>query len=132
MTLTVPKEHGGHEFSLGEYAMVGAEIGKYCGATALTLNMHSCSMLWSGPLADDLLFGDLAEGTTFMAGFHKDSSPAATDFNERFIAENEKRGIRKLGAHHTDAQSYDAIHLFATVFEEQGITGDPAKLEELS
>ncbi|MEM8665433.1 MAG: ABC transporter substrate-binding protein, partial [Pseudomonadota bacterium] len=76
------------------------------------------------------LFGDLAEGTTFMAGFHKDSSPAATEFNEKFIAENADRGIRKLGAHHTDAQSYDAVHLFAKVFEEQGITGDPAKLEE--
>ena len=76
------------------------------------------------------LFGDLAEGTTFMAGFHKDSSPAATEFNEKFIAENESRGIRKLGAHHTDAQSYDAMFLFAQVMEEQGITGDPAKLED--
>ncbi len=75
------------------------------------------------------LFGDLAEGTTFMAGFHKDASPEATGFNEKFIAANAERGIRKLGAHHTDAQSYDAIYLFAKVFEEQGITGDPANLE---
>lgn len=76
------------------------------------------------------LFGDLAEGTTFMAGFHKDSSPAAAEFNEQFIAENAARGIRKLGAHHTDAQSYDAMFLFAQVMKEQGITGDPAKLTE--
>lgn len=76
------------------------------------------------------LFGDLAEGTTFMAGFHKDSSPAAAEFDEKFIAANAERGIRKLGAHHTDAQSYDAIYLFAKVMEEQGITGDPAKLAE--
>jgi hypothetical protein len=47
MTLTVPEEFGGHGFSLGEYAMVGAEIGKYCGATALTFNMHNSSMMWS-------------------------------------------------------------------------------------
>ena len=47
MTLTVPKEFGGNGFSLGEYAMVGAEIGKYCGATALTFNMHNSSMMWS-------------------------------------------------------------------------------------
>tara|TARA_R110002110_G_scaffold242199_2_gene458519 strand:- start:4051 stop:5364 length:1314 start_codon:yes stop_codon:yes gene_type:complete len=47
MTLTVPKEYGGHGFSLGEYAMVGAEIGKYCGATALTFNMHNSTMMWS-------------------------------------------------------------------------------------
>ena len=47
LTLTVPVEFGGHGFSLGEYAMVGAEIGKYCGATALTFNMHNSSMMWS-------------------------------------------------------------------------------------
>ncbi|MEM7376901.1 MAG: acyl-CoA dehydrogenase family protein [Pseudomonadota bacterium] len=47
LTLTVPKAYGGHGFSLGEYAMVGAEIGKYCGATALTFNMHNSSMMWS-------------------------------------------------------------------------------------
>ena len=76
------------------------------------------------------LFGDLAEGTTFMAGFHKDSSPAAAEFDAKFIAANAERGIRKLGAHHTDAQSYDAVYLFAQVMAEQGITGDPAKLAE--
>ena len=32
---------------MGEYAMVGAEIAKYCGATALTFNMHNSSMAWS-------------------------------------------------------------------------------------
>ncbi len=47
LTLTVPTEFGGHGFSLGEYAMAGAEIGKYCGATALTFNMHNSSMMWS-------------------------------------------------------------------------------------
>lgn len=47
LTLCIPQEFGGHGFSLGEYAMVGAEIGKYCGATALTFNMHNSSMMWS-------------------------------------------------------------------------------------
>ena len=47
MTLTVPVEFGGHGFSLGEYAMAGAEIGKYCGATALTFNMHNSTMMWA-------------------------------------------------------------------------------------
>ena len=46
LTLTVPREFGGMGFSLGEYAMVGAEIGKHCGATALTFNMHQSSMMW--------------------------------------------------------------------------------------
>lgn len=47
LRLVIPKEHGGFGFSLGEYATIGAEIGKYCGATALTFNMHTSSMLWS-------------------------------------------------------------------------------------
>ena len=45
--LSIPQEFGGWGFSMGEYAMVGAEIGKYCGATALTFNMHNGSMAWS-------------------------------------------------------------------------------------
>ena len=76
------------------------------------------------------LFGDLAEGTTFVAGFHKDASPAAAEFNEKFIAANAERGIRKLGAHHSDAQSYDAVYLFAKVMGEQGVTGDADKLAD--
>ncbi len=45
--LSIPVEFGGWGFSMGEYAMVGAEIAKYCGATALTFNMHNSSMAWS-------------------------------------------------------------------------------------
>jgi hypothetical protein len=30
------------------------EIGRYCAATALTWNMHTCTCLWTGALADDL------------------------------------------------------------------------------
>lgn len=76
------------------------------------------------------LFGDLAEGTTFMAGFHKDSSPAAAEFNEKFIAENAERGIRKLGAHHTDAQSYDAVYVLAKAIEAANVTGDADELSD--
>ena len=35
LTLCIPVEFGGMGFTMGEYAMVGAEIGKFCGATAL-------------------------------------------------------------------------------------------------
>ena len=45
--LSIPEEFGGWGFSMGEYAMVGAEVAKYCGATALTFNMHNSSMAWS-------------------------------------------------------------------------------------
>ena len=36
------------------YALTAAEIGRYCGATALTYNMHVSSCLWTGTLVDDL------------------------------------------------------------------------------
>ena len=52
--LCVPESHGGKGADLKTYALVSATIGKYCGATALTFNMHACSTLWPGVLADDL------------------------------------------------------------------------------
>jgi alkylation response protein AidB-like acyl-CoA dehydrogenase len=52
--LCVPETYGGRGADLRTYALVSATIGKYCGATALTFNMHACSTLWPGLLADDL------------------------------------------------------------------------------
>src|ERR1700754_2407470 len=52
--ISIPKKHGGLGADYQPYALAAAEIGRYCGATALTWNMHVCSTLWSGPLADDL------------------------------------------------------------------------------
>src|SRR6202048_5256439 len=52
--IAIPKKHGGLGADYQTYAIAAAEIGRYCGATALTWNMHVCSTLWSGPLADDL------------------------------------------------------------------------------
>src|SRR5258708_31308816 len=52
--IAIPKRHGGLGADYQTYAIAAAEIGRYCGATALTWNMHVCSTLWSGPLADDL------------------------------------------------------------------------------
>jgi alkylation response protein AidB-like acyl-CoA dehydrogenase len=52
--LCVPERFGGKGADLRSYAIVSATLGKYCGATALTFNMHACSTLWPGILADDL------------------------------------------------------------------------------
>ena len=56
--LTIPKRYGGLGADFATYAAVSAELGSWCGATALTFNMHTSSMLWSGSLADDLGRGD--------------------------------------------------------------------------
>src|ERR1700730_7618053 len=52
--IAIPKKHGGLGVGYQTYALAAAEIGRYCGARALTWNMHVCSTLWSGPLAADL------------------------------------------------------------------------------
>lgn len=52
--IAIPKEYGGHGADFKTYMLTATEIGRYCGATALTFNMHVCSCLWSGALLDTL------------------------------------------------------------------------------
>ncbi|MEM7532035.1 MAG: acyl-CoA dehydrogenase family protein [Chloroflexota bacterium] len=52
LKLCVPKDYGGLGADFWTYAMVSAEIGKHCGATALTFNMHTSAMLWSTFMPD--------------------------------------------------------------------------------
>src|SRR3954470_15143083 len=54
LRICVPKKHGGLGASFRTYCLAAAELGRYCGATALSWNMHVCSTLWTGALADDL------------------------------------------------------------------------------
>lgn len=56
LALCVPREYGGLGATYADYARVSAEIGRYCGATALTFNMHNATMLWAGQVADMLDF----------------------------------------------------------------------------
>ena len=94
MGICIPKEDGGEGASFLTYALTAAEIGRYCGATALTWNMHVCSTLWSGLLTDDLEMDDstrtmhkqnrsvhyqriLTEGAIYSQPFSEGSSAAA-------------------------------------------------------
>lgn len=54
LRLCVPESHGGLGADYATYMMVAAEIGRFCGATALTYNMHICSTMWTGVLADGI------------------------------------------------------------------------------
>ncbi|MCW5747742.1 MAG: acyl-CoA/acyl-ACP dehydrogenase [Alphaproteobacteria bacterium] len=54
LAICIPKEAGGLGADFQTYSLAAAELGRYCGATALSWNMHVCSTLWSGKLADDL------------------------------------------------------------------------------
>ena len=50
----VPKEDGGIGADYRAYCLTAAELGRYCGATALTWNMHVCSTLWTGAMTEGL------------------------------------------------------------------------------
>jgi alkylation response protein AidB-like acyl-CoA dehydrogenase len=56
--ICIPHADGGQGAPLKAYALAAAEIGRYCGSTALTWNMHVSSCLWSGALSDDLEMDD--------------------------------------------------------------------------
>lgn len=52
--ICIPKDEGGLGADLKTYMLAAAEIGRFCGATALTFNMHVSSCLWTGSLLDKL------------------------------------------------------------------------------
>jgi alkylation response protein AidB-like acyl-CoA dehydrogenase len=54
LALCIPEAQGGLGADYRTYCLVSAELGRHCGSTALTFNMHVCSTLWTGALADDL------------------------------------------------------------------------------
>ena len=53
LKLCIPVAAGGTGADYQTYCLVAAQIGRYCGATALTFNMHTCSMLWPAVFCDD-------------------------------------------------------------------------------
>jgi alkylation response protein AidB-like acyl-CoA dehydrogenase len=54
LAVCIPADEGGLGAGFRAYCLTAAEIGRYCGATALTWNMHVCSTLWTGALTEDL------------------------------------------------------------------------------
>jgi alkylation response protein AidB-like acyl-CoA dehydrogenase len=52
--LTIPDRYGGLGADFETYCLVSAELGRWCGATALTFNMHCGTMLWTSQMIDDL------------------------------------------------------------------------------
>ncbi|SMC98318.1 ABC transporter substrate-binding protein [Rhizobium sp. RU36D] len=86
------------------------------------------SQIFADPTVVEL-FGPEGEGTMMVAGFWKGRTDKSMAFDAKYLEETKKRGIHKLGAHHSDAQTYDALFLMKQVMEKAGVTGDPSKLE---
>jgi alkylation response protein AidB-like acyl-CoA dehydrogenase len=54
----IPESSGGLGADFKTYMIMCAEVGRYCGSTALTWNMHAGSTLWTGALIDALHLTD--------------------------------------------------------------------------
>src|SRR5882672_11302569 len=54
LAICIAREDGGLGADFRTYCLAAAELGRFCGATALSWNMHVCSTLWTGALSDDL------------------------------------------------------------------------------
>ena len=96
MGICIPKEYGGRGADLKTYMLAAAEIGRFCGSTALTFNMHVSSCLWTGFLTDNLEMDEkvrydhnkmrerhysriLKNGSIYAQPFSEGNSSAATD-----------------------------------------------------
>lgn len=88
LALCVPQRYGGLGASFADYARVSAEIGRYCGSTALTFNMHNATMLWAGEVADLLDLDDEARAaherrrTELFRGVVEDGTIHSQPFSE--------------------------------------------------
>ena len=51
--MNVPSRYGGLGGSYTDYAVFSAELARWCGATALTFNMHAATVMWSSVIVDD-------------------------------------------------------------------------------
>ena len=76
------------------------------------------------------LFGKDGDDVIFASSFWHGSSPAAEKFNTDFVAACQAKGLHKLGAFHTDALTWDVLHLLTKCMGDAKVSGDPAKLDE--
>ena len=58
LALCIPQRYGGMGAGFRDYMHVGAALGRCCPMTALTFNMHTQTVLWTGVIADDLTMTD--------------------------------------------------------------------------
>ena len=109
--ICIPKEDGGLGAGFRTYCLAAAELGRYCGATALSWNMHVCSTLWTGALADDLTWTPRrAPSTTQRRAVHykrivDDGAVYSQPFSEGGAAAAGARRLRHRGQARSTAAS---------------------------
>lgn len=56
--MCIPERFGGLGHDYATYMMVASELGRHCGATALSFNMHASTTLWIGEMLEGLALSD--------------------------------------------------------------------------
>jgi alkylation response protein AidB-like acyl-CoA dehydrogenase len=146
--LTIPKLYGGLGAEYATYALVSAELGRWCGATALTFNMHACTMLWSSQMAGDLPMSDedralherrrrriyarvIEEGAVFAQPFSEpDSAAAAGQASFGTTARKVEGGWRINGVKHF-ASLAGAAHYYGVLCTEDRPGVEPSVRDTL-
>ena len=77
LALSIPQETGGMGGDYTAFMLVAAEIGRHCGATALSYTMHVGATLWAGQVADAL---------EMSAAQRADHESHRTSMRERIVA----------------------------------------------
>ena len=93
LAICVPKADGGSAPAFQTYCLAAAELGRYCGATALSWNMHVCSTLWTGALADDL--DDDAGGARSEHNARRGCTTSASSRTARSIRSRSPKAARR-------------------------------------
>lgn len=94
--MCVPPRFGGPGHDYATYMLVSAELGRGCGATALSFNMHASTTLWIGDMLDALDLDDAQrEELERLRGLHyerivNDGALYAQTFSEGNLAASGK------------------------------------------
>ena len=108
LAICIPAEEGGIGADFQTYCLAAAELGRYCGATALSWNMHVCSTLWSGALADDLpMYAGGARGPQCAPPHALPAHPRSTAPSMRSRSRKEARRRPAVVAFGTEARPVD-------------------------
>ncbi len=144
LAITVPEAHGGMGADYPTYALVSAELGRWCPATALTFNMHAATMLWASRLADELdmpaevrahhdrrragLFRQVVEGGALFAQPFSEPDSAAAAGKAAFgtTARPVEGGYRVDGIKHFASLSGAATHYgLVCTLDREGVEPTP-------
>lgn len=92
---------------------------------------HKGRMIGSGVMSDPTLpekVGADGEGTLYPSFFYSGLNDRTRQFTTRFAEGTKQAGMIRQSPHHTDAATYDIVHIFAEAMRRTRVTGEPSRL----